>query len=131
MDEVCCSLMFVRSSTSKPSCLFDSDSTDEDSSKWVAQVPVLCTYWFLLPLSELYLTNRNLHLVWLLILHLFLTCGVRKPRPLSCPDFTEIKYARHSGKQDWKRENHAKLEPLRGRGHLAANHCDQIRLKSM
>lgn len=65
------------------------------------------------------------------MLHLFITCGVRKPHPLSCPDFTEIKFARYFEKQDWKRENHAKLEPLRGRGHLAANHCDQIHLKSM
>lgn len=29
-----------------------------------------------------------------------------------------------------KRENHAKMEPLRGRGHLVANHCYQVSLES-
>lgn len=51
-----------------------------------------------------FLAYGNLCFIWFLMLHLlYFTCKVRKPLTLSCPSFTEIKYARHSGNQNWKK----------------------------
>lgn len=51
-----------------------------------------------------FLAYGNLCFIWFLMLHLlYFTCKVRKPLTLSCPSFTKIKYAQHSGNQNWKK----------------------------
>lgn len=129
--EVSCSFIFLISFTHKSNCLFDPGFTGQNSSKRYTQVAVFCINWFVFSLSYFGRMATCFSFECSRCICCFLRvesekhwlCLVQTSLKSNMLDILEAKTG--------KRENHVKMEPLRGRGHLAANHCYQIHLKSM